>query len=232
MFKLSFLFFFRRIFRVQKTFRWFNDIMIILTVAWAVAFMLADIFVCGGNPTVLWDANATSTTACINQTWLDLWYSITDTITDFLVIIMPFPYIRKLKMSTSEKIGVGLIFALGALSTAACVARLAFISMEFTADYASEKNVHGASTPPSVWSMIEAATGVLAACLPPLGPLIRKMPNPKKMSMSSLYHRLTRSSERHESGDDLKHHTSKQSSVTKEMDAVAAGEQKSPADFV
>ena len=177
MMKLSVLFFFRRIFLVQKSFRLYNNIMIGLIIAWGTAFFFAEVFACGTNPESQWDPNAGSG-SCVDLTWLNLVFSITDVIGDILVVTMPFPCIRKLQMSNREKFGIAFIFMLGTLSTIASILRLAFISMAFTSNFGVLGDSHNSGTPPSVWSTIEGAVGVLAACLPPLGPLIRKSANP------------------------------------------------------
>ena len=206
LFKLSFLFFYRRIFKVQPSFRKFNDIIIVFIIVWALAFMFAEIGICGGQPTVLWDPESEAS-SCSNHKYLDFAFSITDVIGDILVIIMPFPYIRKLKINLREKLAISSIFMLGALSTAACIVRLYFVSMAVSADQKSSAS-HNTGTPPAIWSGIEGSVGVLAACLPPLGPLIRKSPNPKKMSVS-FYHRfLTRSSGYSEDASSLDHNNS------------------------
>ena len=116
-------------------------------------------------------------------------FAITDVIGDVLVVCMPYPYIRKLHMGRREKVGLVAIFLLGTLSTAASIVRLGFIAKAFTQDYGASGNTHSKGTPPAVWSTVEAAVGVLAACLPPLGPLIRKVPSPRKRSVPT-YHRL------------------------------------------
>ena len=199
MMKLSVLYFYRRIFFIQKGFRIFNNLMIGLIIAWALAFMLAEIFVCGGEPQALWDPNAPPTT-CVNQTWLNFAFAITDVIGDILVVSMPYPCLRKLHTTSREKLGIILIFLLGTLSTVASIVRLYFISVAFTQSFGSDGNTHASGTPPAVWSTVEGAVGVLAACLPPLGPLIRRLPNPHKY-LSSLRSRLTNRSGRRTAGD-------------------------------
>ena len=165
--------------------------MIVFITVWGLAFMFAEIGICSGQATVLWDPE-TEGSSCANHKWLDFAFSITDVIGDILVIIMPYPFIKKLKVSLREKIAITSIFLLGTLSTAACIVRLAFISMAVSADHQKSAN-HNTGTPPAVWSTIEGAVGVLAACLPPLGPLIRRSPNPKKVSVSFYNRFLTRS---------------------------------------
>jgi hypothetical protein len=181
--KMSVLFFYRRIFTSHQRFRTVNTFVIILIGLWSLAYMIAEIFVCGTTPQVLWTHGADPNAVCVNRNDLNFTYAISDVIGDILVVFMPFPVIRKLQMDRRQKIGVGLIFMLGTLSTICSILRLGFISVAFTKDYgAFGINIHMAGTAPSVWSTVEGAVGVLAACLPPLGPLIRRAPNARKAS--------------------------------------------------
>ena len=185
MMKLSVLFFYRRIFFVQKTFRWANNFMIGLVIAWAIAFTLTEIFVCGAHPNILWDpASVHEATTCVNQSWLDWFFSLTDVPFDLVIVLMPFPCIRKLQMGGREKASIAFIFSLGTLSTVAAVIRLYFISEGFLVDFGSEKVVKVSGAAPALWSTIEAGVGVIAACLPPLGPLIRKAPSATRAPVS------------------------------------------------
>lgn len=115
--KLSVLFFYRRIFLVQQRFRLFNNIMIILITAWTISFFVADILVCGAHPKVQW-TNTPKSKACDGETWVNLFFSITDVIGDILVVSMPFPCIQTLQMRARDKAGLASIFFLGTLSTA------------------------------------------------------------------------------------------------------------------
>ena len=190
MMKLSVLFFYRRIFLVQTSARLSNNLMIGLIISWSLAFFFAEVFECGTNPAAQWDP-AAGPPKCVNITAMNFAYAITDVIGDILVVTIPYPCIRKLNMSTREKFGIALIFMLGTLSTVASIIRLYFISVAYTEDYGNmEKNVHAAGTPPAVWSTVEGAVGVLAACLPPLGPLIKRLPSPQSAFLS-LRRRLT-----------------------------------------
>jgi hypothetical protein len=186
--KLSVLFFYRRIFTSEARFMRFNAFMIGLISVWSFTYFIVEIFQCSLVPWELWTPGS-STDACVNRTWLNFTYAITDVIGDVLVVSMPFPVIRHLMMDRRQKAGVAFIFLLGAISTAAAMARLVFISIAFTQNYgAIGVNTHAATTPPSVWSTVEGSVGLLAACLPPLGPLLRRVPRAPKASVE-MYNR-------------------------------------------
>lgn len=50
--------------------------------------------------------------------------------------------------------------------------------------FSSADEMTGASTPPWVWTTIEASVGVIAACLPTMAPLIRSAPSASQLSRS------------------------------------------------
>jgi len=112
--KLSVLLFYRRIFTTEA-FRSRNNIVIILIALWALAFFLAEVFVCGSRPAILWRGKP-SKGQCVNQAQLLLWFAITDIIGDIAVLTMPYGCIRRLQMDRRKKSGLIGIFMLGALS--------------------------------------------------------------------------------------------------------------------
>jgi hypothetical protein len=193
--KLSALFFYRRIFTTHRHFLTFNSVMIALVTTWTAAFLIVDVFLCGTTPWVLWTPGAVHT--CVNRNNLNLLFSITDAVGDILIVSMPFPVISKLQIDRRQKIAVALIFLLGALSTACSIIRLGTIVAAVTGADTGAPNVPG--TAAAVWSTIEGAIGVLAACLPPLGPLILRGPSLIKASRQ-FYHKLV---SRRTSGQEL-----------------------------
>lgn len=45
----------------------------------------------------------------------------------------------------------------------------------------SNGNINGNNTPPTFWTTAEVSNGLLAACFPPLNPLIKRVPSPRKI---------------------------------------------------
>lgn len=112
--KLSVLLFYRRIF-VTRPFRFYNDIVIVLILLWTIVFLCTEIFSCGIHPAEQWSKNH-SAGRCINQTQLLLWFTITDVVSDIVVLAMPYGCIKKLQLDKRRKIGVAGIFMLGTMS--------------------------------------------------------------------------------------------------------------------
>ncbi len=105
--KLSVLFFYRRIFAQRKSFRIANNVLIVLITLWGLVFMAMDAAAC--NP------NAYEGRSGQTLQWLLLWFGITDVLGDIAVLALPYPCIRKLQMSTRDKVGLTAIFLLGTL---------------------------------------------------------------------------------------------------------------------
>ena len=105
--KLSVLFFYRRIFSTNTTFRKANDVLIVLIVLWGLVFLFLESFICSfGSGSVLF---------CATQEWVLLWFAITEVLGDIAILSLPYPCIRTLQMTKRDKIGVVAIFALGTL---------------------------------------------------------------------------------------------------------------------
>lgn len=118
--KLSFLFFYHRIFVYDKgNFRNLRNIvihiMMVLVVLWAGGFMLSHVFGCGTDFYAQWSSPYVQITHCINN-FLQLYaLAMSDFIMDCLIILIPVPLVWKLHLPRGRKIAVGLVFFMGAV---------------------------------------------------------------------------------------------------------------------
>lgn len=154
--------------------------MIALIALWATAFLLASIFVCGAAPQQLWDRSTfygKRAHDCGNTSMLLLWFAITDVVGDIAILALPFPRICRMRVSKRDKLGISAILLMGTLSTIAGIVRLGFVSEAFSANFGKSGDINGSATPPWTWTTIESSVGLIAACLPPLAPLIRRGPS-------------------------------------------------------
>ena len=69
---------------------------------------------CGAEPLAVWNKNQ-SQSGCVDEDWLNLCCSITDSVGDILVMSLPFPVIKTLQPSRRDKVGVSVVFLLGTL---------------------------------------------------------------------------------------------------------------------
>lgn len=85
---------------------------------------------------------------------------------DVLIIVLPFPILKKLQLDIRKKIGIGFLFGLGIFVTLVQILRLQTIA---------SLQVYTESQKPVMWSMIEIHVGVIIACIPTYTPLLRRM---------------------------------------------------------
>ena len=91
-----------------------NEVLIMVTVVWTVAFLSANVFICGGHPQAQW-SKAFASQKCGDINVLLLWFAVTDVIGDLIILSMPYPWILKLHMNRRKKIGIVAVFLLGTL---------------------------------------------------------------------------------------------------------------------
>lgn len=94
--KLSFLYFYRRIFSTGHT-KIFNAIItvnVILTLIWGISFFFAFLFVCHGHFSAWWKTIQTLNTHCKSGLDIELIWAISDFIMDMMIIFLPIPMVR------------------------------------------------------------------------------------------------------------------------------------------
>ena len=105
--KLSVLFFYRRIFVRNRSFRIVNNILIVLVALWGLVFLSLQ--------AILEDDDGHRVRPWASQEWLLLWFAITDVLSDIAVLALPYPCICKLQMSRRFKVELTFVFLLGTL---------------------------------------------------------------------------------------------------------------------
>ena len=130
--KLSFLFFYRRIFCPNKKnlASLFLDAMIVLVVLWTLGFFFSELFNCGTHFSALWGSTVDLMSCDKTEVHL-LALVITDFITDAIILIFPIPLIWRLHMAVGRKLAVMAVFLLGSVAVAASLTRLVFIAHVF-----------------------------------------------------------------------------------------------------
>ena len=98
--KLSFLYFYRRVFvtgaKNRDSFDIITYVAIIIVAAWTISFLFANIFVCKGSWAALWTNLDTLTTQCIKTPKMLLSLAISDFLTDLMVLLLPVPKVSLL----------------------------------------------------------------------------------------------------------------------------------------
>jgi hypothetical protein len=98
--KLSVLFFYRRLFVVEKS-NWKNILnlvyvgMMIVVILWTGGFCLTFIFGCKDRFSAWWDLDLESSWSCVNKFELLFACAVSDFITDVIIVILPIPSVSE-----------------------------------------------------------------------------------------------------------------------------------------
>ncbi|KAG9235552.1 hypothetical protein BJ875DRAFT_421775 [Amylocarpus encephaloides] len=168
--KLSFIFFYRRIFNVGPTKSVFNIVSlasIALIIVWMFGFFLAVMLFCPGHVEAYW--GPTERQYCWKTTKYFFAYTWSDVGTDFLVLLMPLPSVLKLHIPTGKKVAIVGIFGLGAITVAASILRAVFYVQLLTA----QSTTLVETTDPIMlvtngiyWILLETGLALIAVNLP------------------------------------------------------------------
>ncbi|KAM3067971.1 SNARE-binding exocyst subunit S6 [Clarireedia jacksonii] len=175
--KMSVLFFYHRIFCPSRTgpARIVIIAMMILITLWTLGFGFTCIFPCKTDFSAWWGPTKDLIKKCISP--FDLLFALTlsDFITDALVLIIPLPLLWKLKLSIAKKISVSAIFLLGMVALAASLTRLVFMSIARNVGFAPGADQDLTITGTLYWLMVEINLGLIAACLPTISILFKNL---------------------------------------------------------
>ncbi|KAI0835131.1 hypothetical protein F5Y06DRAFT_139406 [Hypoxylon sp. FL0890] len=197
--KTSFLFFYARVFAIQKH-GVLNKLLmgfIILIVLWAVAFFFSILFECGYDFRKIWSSEEEFMMQCSYTLSIVLSLCITDFIIDIFIFVIPIPLVLRLKLSTSRKLSVCLMFLLGGVTVAVSILRFIMMVGSFLGNFDVSDDAILSVTGCMYWGMVECGVGVFAACLPTIQFLFRKFIwEPAAISTKSMFYtRSSRSSD-------------------------------------
>ncbi|CAG7951392.1 unnamed protein product [Penicillium olsonii] len=165
--KLSILALYRRLFPIRSMKAAVN-VTSLIVILWAACGILAGCFNC--IPTEkAWHPMIEG--GCMNLSKFYYGLQIPNIATDAIILIMPMPVVWKLPISKPQKMGLSAIFVLGVLTLAFDIVRLVVLI-----DLAEKaEDITYDQVPASVWTCIEPAVGIVAACLANMRPLFNFM---------------------------------------------------------
>ncbi|CAG7968649.1 unnamed protein product [Penicillium nalgiovense] len=181
--KISILLFYVRIFPIRK-FQIFAYIVGAVVLGHGIGVLLAAIFQC--SPIAYtWDKTIVGG-SCFNQEAFFRYVSPPNILTDILILVMPLPYVWKLHTHVGHKVALSGVFLLGSLGTVASILRMTIFFQESALTdptCTSYKNHHpqsqlmliGTSVKLGIWTILESGIIIIAACLPPIWPLVSKI---------------------------------------------------------
>ncbi|KAI1752989.1 hypothetical protein F4782DRAFT_530103 [Xylaria castorea] len=174
--KCSFLFFYRRIFVVNKrsgTSYLITSLIIIVALS-SAGFFFASLFQCRLNFSALWGSTIEIIENCVDTMHLVLSVCITGFILDLIIITTPIPLVWQLNLSRAKKISVVGVFLLGSVSIVASLLRLINLARLVSQGFSADVDGLLVVTQYLYWGLVESGVGIVAACLPTLQFLIRK----------------------------------------------------------
>ncbi|OTA62302.1 hypothetical protein K449DRAFT_433958 [Hypoxylon sp. EC38] len=207
--KASVLLLYRRIFGVDG--RCFNIIsvtLIAVVITWTITFFFTNAFQYTPVDSMWTQIPAKAHPTFEHSTSMFLAESYFDVALDVTIISLPIPLIWKLQMTLRRKMQISGIFLLGALTTGASIARTVVqygVAREFDSHNIDKTcKIRAKVTPDKTnleqdylapivyWPLIEAALGIVAACLPSLRPIgqiysVRKMILVSKKALSTIF---------------------------------------------
>ncbi|KAK4156623.1 hypothetical protein C8A00DRAFT_40924 [Chaetomidium leptoderma] len=162
-YKLSLLCFYFRIFPVRSV-RLGGYICGGISIAWNIACVGAATWQCTPREK-LWMPWLEGT--CINLFLTQLCVSIPNILCDITILCLPMPHVIRLKTNLLQRILLMFIFLLGSYVVFTSIYRFR-VFLTYTTDDIPWSLADGCA-----WNVIEISSGIVSACLPCLGPLVR-----------------------------------------------------------
>ncbi|KAL2147688.1 hypothetical protein VTI28DRAFT_7040 [Corynascus sepedonium] len=165
LYKISLLLFYFRVFPVRSV-RLGGYICGGMSTAWNIACILAATWQCTPRER-LWMPWLEGT--CIDLFLTQLCISVPSILCDIAILCLPLPHVIRLKTNLWQRILLTFIFMLGSYVVFTSIYRFR-VYLDYTTD-----DVPWSLADPCAWNIIEISSGIVSACLPTLGPLVRDL---------------------------------------------------------
>ncbi|RWA06756.1 hypothetical protein EKO27_g8352 [Xylaria grammica] len=163
--KLSLLFLFYRIFP-SKRYKWTLIVVGIFVISYSIVALLVNLLHCMPIERN-WDNTIKG--YCFNLGVEPVLLAVFNVITDFVIFVLPLPYIWRLNTSFRAKLQLSSILALGSFVIVVAIIRSVQVSgLGYTDGFWD-------NGPDVLWSDVEVCMAVVAACLPVLRPVFNKL---------------------------------------------------------
>ncbi|KAF2492177.1 hypothetical protein BU16DRAFT_105746 [Lophium mytilinum] len=155
--KLAFLLLYLRVFSTPL-FRKICRATLAVIVLGSFAFVIATIFQCTPIRKSWNKANVPG--HCINNSWFRWTWAAFNLLSDIFVFTLPLPVIGRLQMTLAKKLGLMILFTLGLF---VCITTAIRMKALVQSTHAVDQPWDSCTT--NLWSFIEAAMGLICACL-------------------------------------------------------------------
>ncbi|KAI1849070.1 hypothetical protein JX266_005031 [Neoarthrinium moseri] len=116
----------------------------------------------------LWTSPIAILEHCVSDTPINFALTITDVVTDVIILITPIPLVWRLKLTSVRKLAVTAVFLLGAVTVLASIVRLAMTTKILQVGFDPNVDAILLVTSFIYWGMAESGIAVFVACLPTL----------------------------------------------------------------
>ncbi|KAI0108786.1 hypothetical protein F4776DRAFT_675001 [Hypoxylon sp. NC0597] len=155
--KLTFLFFYRRVFSPQCACKYAIDGGIVFIICATISLFFASVFACVPVART-WDETVDG--HCFNPDGIDYLSGAVNAVVDLYIFVLPIPLLWKLEMGTKRKLKLLIVFSLGLF---ACVA--SFLRLGMTTVLRSSLDMTWNVSFLSIWATIEVNVGIICSCL-------------------------------------------------------------------
>ncbi|RAL17774.1 uncharacterized protein BO97DRAFT_402275 [Aspergillus homomorphus CBS 101889] len=163
--KLSILLMYRRLFPT-KTFGYATAAVGAIVLGWMISVVLAQILTCLPVDAA-WNLSKAADSHCIDQMKFYYGNSISNLLTDVIILCLPLPLIWRLKMTHEKKLGVTAVLLMGGFICIASIVRLSYLGAIDTNDITYTLVAVGN------WTSVETPLAIICACLPTIPALFR-----------------------------------------------------------
>ncbi|CAI6336764.1 unnamed protein product [Periconia digitata] len=140
---------------------------------WGASLTLTYVFACGVRWELISAPPWETYGHCIDPMKLGYFFMYSDFVTDVLVVIIPIPFVWRMRLSWRTKCAVLCVFLLGAFTTVCSLLRMLFMLWSFEVGIDPTLDEGLMTTVADYWFTVEAHVGLLAACLPTLPGLFK-----------------------------------------------------------
>ncbi|KAF4442532.1 integral membrane [Fusarium acutatum] len=165
--KIAVLAMYYRIFSASRPLRYSTWIMVSMMAGWGISVVLVSIFACIPIRGY-WDSSVPS--KCIDSNKFFIGITIPNIIFDILTVALPVREIWRLQMNRDKKWAMTTMFILGGSVVLASIARLVCYLIYKTAHNITQTLIFGHTA-----SSLELCLAIIAACLPPCAPLLKRI---------------------------------------------------------
>ncbi|KAH6869522.1 hypothetical protein B0T10DRAFT_523655 [Thelonectria olida] len=164
--KISILLQYRRVFAI-RTMQRITLCGVIFMTAWTITIFFLNTLICVPVGK-FWDNSIPG--RCLDS--LNIWYAMAgfNLATDMAIFCLPLPVIRGLQLPRKQKAMLFAVFCLGFFTCIISIIRIRTLKIASSTVDPNWDNVDA-----SIWSFLEVAIAVIAACLPTLRPIFSKM---------------------------------------------------------